>query len=1550
MKTSDNPPPEESSIPQRQDTPSLESLKLKAKSQGGDCIARSVSNWRTPVAFTCGIHEFHLSPYAVMVRDRWCPECWKKSKKLKVVKRTIDDAKLLAARNEGTCESEILDNTHAKLKWRCKLNHNFEMSYSNVTGGHWCPECWRNRAGKTRKLTIEKMKEFAKKKGGECLSDEYLGCGKKLRWRCQLGHEWEAQPSQVVREKGGTWCPICAPTRRITIERCREIAISHEGECLSTSCENVQSIIRWRCKNKHEWETAAKYVVSAKHWCPECVKSTRANPLRGTIEIAQAVGKSFGITCTSKVYKDNETPLEWKCSRDHTWESTVQYVKKWKGCKRCAVENNALEQCAAMARKFHGDCKSIVPGNTGGWWIWQWIWRCEKGHEWQSTYAEVKRGKWCLQCATSKYSDMDVIKKLTQPPKKREINLERIKQIAKERGGECLSESINLADFVIRCSDNHEFSISASHLVKGAWCRKCGANKGFKQYEKRLDKLNEIAEAHEGRCLSEEYKNVNIKMEWRCKLGHIWEAPAKSIIRGYWCPKCSSSIPKPTGFGNLSDVQAIARKRGGECLSPTYMGAKVHLRFRCDKGHEWETCPSNIKSGTWCPICNKVGKKPPHTCTLDEMREIAISRGGKCISEKYENSKMPLIWECKAGHRWSSIPSVIKRGAWCPACYMIDNRGKKRKKKDKQAELGEAREIIVMRGGEIVEELNHEKQLHFRCGKGHDWSTSYKQIVFYGRWCPQCARENTADAKKKDLQDIIEFARTKGGDCLSREYTDNTTKMEWKCERGHVWFTSWSSIQQGSWCPECRKRTLLEMQELARSRGGECLSTEYVSMRHELHWRCSRGHEWNVRPSNILYEGTWCPDCARKYKQKIEDVIDWQTDAGIRCVSKEFIHQTSPLRWQCKNGHIWSRSAADARVSNLCPLCSNKARISSCNEIIFGRHFIILSPTIYENLTSIITSIEESKLKATLDDHYCIELNHVVDSIKGRGGLLIVCTTYAGFTSTEEFWSIFKDCITGLEKVLTNDQELIERTNKAYLSIKSQLREIHGRDTGVAAEAIILHQFPNISPDIIDKACPREAFEKKQIRFFNRSCIMTTSLANEVITAIQRETREFDELQQAARSIYGDNLTLLLQHARGIELSYSLGITNQLHVDLETLVTFDHREKDVVITGNDALPTSFYNEIINSWKKFCSSVNFIGGMDGATTFARIVASKYPILRPATVCNYLRGQNYPATYDSLDDLPSDAATWLSSAIIAESGLIHPAKASTTKILIGNMNPLVFFDDLIPQIHHPANDSKNRTLSPAFLDYVATRSKWRMDTPLIPFKNITERERDLFLAALFDTHGIIFKRSEGGNGGTSVRILIVIPVDAVNDWLSIFPDPLPLDVSENVNLTDETSRRFQPMIRIDGPTHAVIHIFGRKFPEELYGTEQSSAEHLAKAVKYFYERVFIHCVHPRLDELLEASWYLEDDYGEAPSSSTYAKTLKQSLKNLGGIDTRGIMETVNHPIKDPANGKAMIFAPLWLRDALKERNITIEHLVKSRELFGGFVPRKYEDVFR
>jgi hypothetical protein len=123
---------------------------------------------------------------------------------------------------------------------------------------------------------------------------------------------------------------------------------------------------------------------------------------------------------------------------------------------------------------------------------------------------------------------------------------------------------------------------------------------------------------------------------------------------------------------------------------------------------------------------------------------------------------------------------------------------------------------------------------------------------------------------KLTIQEMQNLAKSRGGRCLSKKYVDNKTKLKWQCSKGHLWEARPHDIKDGNtWCPICsigkrsekRRLTIEGMQKIAKSRGGKCLSKDYINARTKLKWQCERGHIWESEPVNIKNKGQWCTYC-----------------------------------------------------------------------------------------------------------------------------------------------------------------------------------------------------------------------------------------------------------------------------------------------------------------------------------------------------------------------------------------------------------------------------------------------------------------------------------------------------------------------------------------------------------------------------------------------------------------------------------------------------------------------------------------------------------------
>src|SRR6266702_12984 len=186
-----------------------------------------------------------------------------------------------------------------------------------------------------------------------------------------------------------------------------------------------------------------------------------------------------------------------------------------------------------------------------------------------------------------------------------------------------------------------------------------------------LEEMQALAAKHGGECLSKKYVRGRDPLRWRCHIGHKWSACGESVVAGHWCPRCAVGRNSKAKRLGIEVCREMARARGGRCLSNEYTNGRTPLQWECKEGHQWWQKPENVRQGHWCRTCANERKSRSNTnLTIDDMRELATRKGGRCISTAYRNVYHALEWECALGHQWPSTPANIIAGCWCPECAL----------------------------------------------------------------------------------------------------------------------------------------------------------------------------------------------------------------------------------------------------------------------------------------------------------------------------------------------------------------------------------------------------------------------------------------------------------------------------------------------------------------------------------------------------------------------------------------------------------------------------------------------------------------------------------------------------------------------------------------------------------------------------------------------------------------------------------------------------------------------------------------------------------------
>ena len=185
--------------------------------------------------------------------------------------------------------------------------------------------------------------------------------------------------------------------------------------------------------------------------------------------------------------------------------------------------------------------------------------------------------------------------------------------------------------------------------------------------------------------------------------------------------------------------------------------------------------------------------------------------------------------------------------------------------------------------------------------------------------------------KKLTIETARSEAQKRGGECLSDIYVNNVTKLRWRCNCGYEWESPLVSVRnRDRWCSRCAgcaKLSIDDARNVARGRGGECLSEKYVNTDTKMLWKCSQGHEWKAKLNHIKDSNSWCPRCAaishgEASRSSIKGAKEIALGHGGECLSKIYEGARKKLRWRCAKGHEWEANYSNVAFGGKwCPNC-----------------------------------------------------------------------------------------------------------------------------------------------------------------------------------------------------------------------------------------------------------------------------------------------------------------------------------------------------------------------------------------------------------------------------------------------------------------------------------------------------------------------------------------------------------------------------------------------------------------------------------------------------
>lgn len=389
-------------------------------------------------------------------------------------------------------------------------------------------------------------------------------------------------------------------------------------------------------------------------------------------------------------------------------------------------------------------------------------------------------------------------------------------------------------------------------------------------------------------------------------------------------PKPRQKEPAPTPVLSKLEIESKLKKlisaKGGALLS-CYQKSSTKLKVRCKNGHDFEMLSGNLYKGKWCAECN--GNKKSNIATL---RDFIASKGGSLLSDDYKNANSKIRLACKKGHEWSTTPSVLRRGHWCPECHR-DTSG---------VHLGE--EICRWHFEQLFEEkfptawpewlLNVRGNIMQLDGYCEKLGIAFEHHGDQHERISTHFNMSAADLKKRKADDIrkTKLCKKQGITLISVPYAfriglqNLENKIRELCKKQRVTVPARTLDLSKLTLPAIEDRNEL-LKKTIEAKGGALVSGRFVSREDKIVVRCHCGNEWPTTVI-VIMRNHWCPKCAKNQKLNIEELDHFVREKHSgRCLSKSVSNAHQILVWQCKAGHVFKMNANNMRTGYWCREC-----------------------------------------------------------------------------------------------------------------------------------------------------------------------------------------------------------------------------------------------------------------------------------------------------------------------------------------------------------------------------------------------------------------------------------------------------------------------------------------------------------------------------------------------------------------------------------------------------------------------------------------------------
>lgn len=263
---------------------------------------------------------------------------------------------------EGLFPDQLIQGSTKAAWWLCEKSHSWRAKIQKRASGQGCPVCAGKRVLKgfndLQTVAPEVAKSWHPTQNGELTPEQVTaGMPRRVWWRCEKGHEWEATIANRVRGRG---CPICSGKQ--VVEGINDLVTTHpelaydwhpfkNGPVLPqavTAGSNQK--VWWRCKLGHEWE-AEIYSRVRGNKCPFCGGKRVLKGFNDLQTVVPEIAMEWHPTLNGDLTPEQVTAGScksawWQCAYGHVWKTRISFRAgpKQTGCPVCAGKVKQAKQ------------------------------------------------------------------------------------------------------------------------------------------------------------------------------------------------------------------------------------------------------------------------------------------------------------------------------------------------------------------------------------------------------------------------------------------------------------------------------------------------------------------------------------------------------------------------------------------------------------------------------------------------------------------------------------------------------------------------------------------------------------------------------------------------------------------------------------------------------------------------------------------------------------------------------------------------------------------------------------------------------------------------------------------------------------------------------------------------------------------------------------------------------------------------------------------------------------------------------------------------------